>query len=107
MKKKDKTTTIMTDDASEVILFETYNKRYQNRLDKFADQYPDAAHLVDSDEEYGYKVYCIRKENFAIKLLPPSNNDAIAKVTPYIQKYNDNKRRERNNKRTDEAFSRT
>ena len=70
LSKKQKTTSVLFDEASPIIEVCTYNTSLKNRLSEYAAKYPAECRLVDDDEN-GCLTFEIRKGRFSFKLNAP------------------------------------
>ena len=74
IKKTHKTTEIFFDEASDILIINTYNTSLKNRLTAYAKEYPSLCRQTD-DNEVGGLSFEIQKDRFSFRLLPPCSDE--------------------------------
>ena len=74
IKKTHKTTEIFFDEASDILIINTYNTSLKNRLIAYAKKYPSLCRQTD-DNEVGGLSFEIQKDRFSFRLLPPCSDE--------------------------------
>ena len=86
LKKNQKTTEILFDEASPIIEIHTHNTSLKNRLTEYAKHYPNICELIDEDTETGYMNFLIPKGRFGFKLTSPYSNDRRCRASELAKK---------------------
>jgi len=91
IKKTHKTTEIFFDEASDILIINTYNTSLKNRLTAYAKEYPSLCRQTD-DNEVGGLSFEIRKDRFAFRILPPPTDERKAKARACAEALNNGKK---------------
>ena len=91
IKKTHKTTEIFFDEASDILIVNTYNTSLKNRLTAYAKEYPSLCRQTD-DNEVGGLSFEIRKDRFAFRILPPPTDERKAKARACAEALNNGKK---------------
>jgi len=91
IKKTHKTTEIFFDEASDILIINTYNTSLKNRLIAYAKKYPSLCRQTD-DNEVGGLSFEIRKDRFAFRILPPPTDERKAKARASAEALNKGKK---------------
>jgi len=86
LKKNQKTTEILFDEASPIIRIHTHNTDLKNRLTAYAKRFPDLCKLTDEDAELGYKCFEIKKGRFSFRLTAPYSKERRKKASEVAKK---------------------
>ncbi len=91
IKKSNKTTEIFFDEASDVLVINTFNTSLKNRLKAYAKDYPALCRQTD-DNECGGLSFEIQKDRFGFRLLPPCSEERKAKARACAEALNKNRK---------------
>lgn len=92
LSKKQKTTSIFFDEASDTTEVMTHNTDLKNRLRKYANQYPYLCKQTD-DNEQGGLTFEIQKNRLSIKLTAPYSEERRKAASELAKKHTNNLRR--------------
>ena len=85
LKKFQKTTEIIFDDASPIITIATDNTDLKNRLSVYSERHPDLCKLVD-DSEDGRLMFEIEKGRFCFRLTEPYSKERRSAASEFAKK---------------------
>lgn len=86
LKKNQKTTEILFNEASPIIRIHTHNTDLKKRLTTYAENFPDLCELTDEDIETGYKSFLIAKGRFSVRLTKPYSEERRKAAREYAKK---------------------
>ena len=91
MKKSHKTTEIFFDEASDILVINTFNTSLKNRLKAYAKEYPELCRQTD-DNECGGLSFEMQKDRFGFRLLPPCSEERKAKARACAEALNQSRK---------------
>lgn len=93
--KKQKTTSIFFDEASDMVEICTYNTDLKNRITAFLANYPNEGRLID-DDELGCKTFEVKKGRFGFKMTAPYSEERRKAAGELAKQYTKKLRRHDN-----------
>lgn len=69
--REERETFINTSEADDYWDFYTDNAKYQKKLQKYAEQYPQWCRLISEDPELGFTTWRVDKKHFSFQLKKP------------------------------------
>ena len=91
IKKSNKTTEIFFDEASDILVINTFNTSLKNRLKAYAKEYPDLCRQTD-DNECGGLSFEMKKDRLGFRLLPPCSEERKAKARACAEALNQSRK---------------
>ena len=91
IKKSNKTTEIFFDEASDILVINTFNTSLKNRLKAYAKEYPELCRQTD-DNEWGGLSFEMKKDRLGFRLLPPCSEERKAKARACAEALNKNRK---------------
>lgn len=83
--KKQKTTAIYFDEASNIIEVQTHNTDLKRRLREFAEKHPQCCHQTDDDEQGGL-TFEIEKGRLSFRLTAPYTEERRKTASEWAKK---------------------